>query len=161
MTTEPTFPHTIEAWIELLKSNVPAFNAAHAAWRKENQWGGRLDLQGADLRNANLQSADLAAVDLRGADLRGANLRNAKLGNSYLRDAIFSSEEQVKLARKARGWYIGKNPIIQPLEETQEATPASHVDAGMGIKADGRIFDGSLKINQPGICSRALGIERS
>jgi hypothetical protein len=78
--------------------------------------------------------------------------------NADLLSILFNKR---RLSALGPGGLQRKIAIAHTTEETQDAAPVPHVDAGMGIKADGRIFDGSLKINQPGICSRALGIERS
>ena len=71
-----------EELIQLLKTDVAAFNA----YRRETEFA-PIDLTDADLTDADLTRADLRGADLRGANLRGANLRGANLTGANLTDA--------------------------------------------------------------------------
>ena len=76
-----------EDLIQLLKTDVAAFNA----YQHETEFAPidltHADLTHADLRGADLRGANLRVADLRGADLRGANLRGADLRGANLRGA--------------------------------------------------------------------------
>jgi hypothetical protein len=101
---EITLPPNKDAWIELLKTDIEAFNAAHAAWRQKNRW----------------QKLDLSGADLRDADLRGAYLQGADLQGAYLRGATFDSQTQVKLVRE-RGGMLSTKPEIKLLTDRELA----------------------------------------
>ena len=49
----------------------------HIKWLKNEKYGIRANLEGADLVCADLEGANLEGANLRGANLRGANLRGA------------------------------------------------------------------------------------
>ena len=68
-----------EDLIQLLKTDVAAFNA----YQHETEFA-PIDLTHADLTHADLRGADLRGANLRGADLRGANLRGANLTGANL-----------------------------------------------------------------------------
>lgn len=63
-------------WINLLRSDVQAFNAAHTIYRWENP-GERLNPSSANLASANLSSADLSGANLYCANLYRADLPSA------------------------------------------------------------------------------------
>ena len=71
--------------LELLKSDVVAFNE----FRRNNPET-EINLSGADLSYANLSDADLRGADLSGADLSGADLSDANLSGANLSDANLS-----------------------------------------------------------------------
>ncbi len=93
-------PMTRERAIELLKTDVPAWNK----WREENpnhklpDLGGA-HLEGADLRGAYLKAADLTETHLEDANLIGAHLELAELYNAHLEGANLrdASLERAKL----------------------------------------------------------------
>jgi uncharacterized protein YjbI with pentapeptide repeats len=72
--------------IAQLKKGVAAWNA----WRKENPYPHRPDLNGANLSRANLSGADLRRADLRKTNLSGANLNGASLYTADLLEANLS-----------------------------------------------------------------------
>ena len=71
-----------EELIQLLKTDVAAFNTC----RRETEFAS-IDLTFANLKDANLTRANLRCADLRGANLRGANLTRANLTFADLRCA--------------------------------------------------------------------------
>lgn len=68
---------------------------AIAEWRA-SQWGGRLDVSGADLRGVDLSEADLRNADLRRASLNGADLSAADLVWAQLANADLSEADLSK-----------------------------------------------------------------
>ena len=68
-----------EELIQLLKTDVAAFNA----YRRETEFAS-IDLTVANLRGADLTGANLTVANLRGADLTGANLTYADLTRAGL-----------------------------------------------------------------------------
>jgi hypothetical protein len=142
-------------------AKLNAANLTGANLRKANLWGANLGfakLQGAnlidadlrnatlslaDLRDANLQGAKLQGAKLQGAklrraDLRGANLKDVNLRDADLQGAIFSSADQVTIARQGSGWFIiNENPIIRPLEVSEAVTPASAPTPAASIIPEG------------------------
>ena len=68
-----------EKLIQLLKTDVAAFNT----YRRETEFA-PIDLTRANLRGANLRGADLTRADLTGANLTRANLRGADLEGADL-----------------------------------------------------------------------------
>jgi uncharacterized protein YjbI with pentapeptide repeats len=71
-----------EQAIELLKTDLAAFNK----WKQENPRE-RLDLSGADLSGVNLGGAQLGQVNLSGANLSGVDLTGAMLPAANLSEA--------------------------------------------------------------------------
>ena len=74
-----------ESLLELLKSDVVAFNE----FRRNNPET-EINLSYANLSHANLSHANLRGANLRGANLSGADLRDANLSYANLRDANLS-----------------------------------------------------------------------